>query len=163
MKMLNRLRTLLVITFIMAAAVIATVWLGLGRKSREQGHLSPEYLAKRDLVAPLQRVRGSRPFTPQEMQILRQFARDPDRFIRCRALSALSYVRDPQQRKEAIFIALERLKDEEWVVRVYALRALGLLGATDAVPHILPLLNDPQPEVREEAKKTLQMLGYKVN
>jgi HEAT repeat protein len=76
-------------------------------------------------------------------------------------LSVLYYVRNPQQRREAIQIALERLKDTEWVVRNYALRVLAAQQAKECVPQILPLLNDPQPETREQAKKTLRQLGYK--
>jgi len=96
------------------------------------------------------------------MELLKKFSRDPDKYIRCRALSALRDVRDPQQRQEAIQIALEHLSDPEWVVRVYALRVLATLMAKEHVSAILPLLNDSQPEVRAEAKKALQKLGYQV-
>ena len=161
------LRRLVLFSFLGIIVVIAMVWFGLGkiglnRKADEGSALDPEYLAKRDLIVPLQRLRGSRPFTPQEMELLRKFARDSNEYIRCRALSALRDVRDPQQRQEAIRIALERLKDPSWVVRNYALRVLAAQGAKEHVPQILPLLNDPQPEVREEAKKTLRKLGYQV-
>ncbi len=152
---------LLVVNLVSVALLIALLWLGLGRWGT-QGGSAREYLLKRDLVAPLQGLKGARPFTPQEMDLLRRFARDPDRFIRCRALYALAYAREPQQWREAVQIATERLKDEEWVVRVYALRTLARLGAKEAVSSLLPLLNDPQPEVRQQARKTLQQLGYKV-
>lgn len=43
---------------------------------------------------------------------------------------------------------------------------LGLCGMRECffrtVNQILPLLYDPKPEVREEAKRTLQRLGYQV-
>jgi len=39
---------------------------------------------------------------------------------------------------------------------------MAWLGVKEAIPQILPLLNDPQPEVREAAKWTLQKLGYQV-
>jgi HEAT repeat protein len=96
------------------------------------------------------------------MELLKKFSRDPDKYIRCRALSALRDVHAPQQRQEAIQIALDHLSDPEWVVRVYALRVLATQMAKEHVSTILPLLNDPQPEVRAEAKKTLQRLGYQV-
>ncbi len=122
-----------------------------------------EYLAKREKVRPLQLLEGKRPFTEEEMKTLRELVRDMSDFrLRCRALTALAYVKDPQQREEAINLAVERLKDEEWVVRQYALWALGNLGAKETIPQILPLLNDPNPTVREQAKKTLQKLGYQV-
>ncbi len=121
-----------------------------------------EYLVKRDMIRPLQRTKGKRPFTEKEMQLLRQFARDKLFLIRRRALSALSYTPDPKQRAEAIQIAIESLNDPWMSVRVYALRLLARQNAKEAVSHILPLLNDPRPEVRQEAKKTLQKLGYQV-
>lgn len=157
-------RKLVAVSFLGIIAVLVMIWFGLGRRSKPESgvRLDPVYLAKRDIIAPLQRIRGRRPFTSQEMELLRKFSRDPDEFIRCRALSALSDARDPKQRQEAIQIALERLKDSEWVVRNYALRVLAKQGAKEHVSAILPLLNDPQPEVREEVKKTLKKLGYQV-
>ena len=122
-----------------------------------------EYSAKENRIRTLQMVQGSRPFTPSEMQIIRQTVRDMSDFrLRCRALTALAYVRDPEQREEAIKLAIERLKDPEWVVRQYALWTLGKLGAKETIPSILPLLKDPNPIVSKQAKKTLQQLGYKV-
>ncbi len=122
-----------------------------------------ERQAKLQVIRPLQRLKGERPFTEREMQLLRQFVKDPDFTIRARALSALSYTPDPNQRKEAIQLAIGCLNDEWSSVRVYALRLLARQKAHEAVPHILPLLNSPNPVVREEAKKTLQQLGYTVH
>jgi len=122
-----------------------------------------DYLIKREKLRPLQLLKGERPFTEEEMKTLRESVRDISDFrLRCRALTALSYIQDPQQRKEAIELAIERLKDSEWVVRQYALWALGNLDAKESIPQILPLLNDPNPMVRKQAKKTLQKLGYQV-
>ncbi len=159
---------LMVISLFGIIGVSVMVWLGFGKYRPEPGTGKrliddPVYMAKRNLIEPLQRLRGSRPFTPQELDLLRKFVRDSNEFIRCRALAALSDVRDPQQRQEAIKIALERLKDPDWLVRVFALRVLAKQAAKECVSQILPLLNDPQPEVRQEARKTLQHLGYKVS
>lgn len=122
-----------------------------------------DYLIKREKLRSLQLLKGERPFTEEEMKTLRESVRDMSDFrLRCRALTALSYIQDPQQRKEAIELAIERLKDSEWVVRQYALWALGNLDAKESIPQILPLLNDPNPMVRKQAKKTLQKLGYQV-
>ena len=122
-----------------------------------------DYLIKREKLRPLQLLKGEHPFTEEEMKTLRESVRDMSDFrLRCRALTALSYIQDPQQRKEAIELAIERLKDSEWVVRQYALWALGNLDAKESIPQILPLLNDPNPMVRKQAKKTLQKLGYQV-
>jgi HEAT repeat protein len=43
------------------------------------------------------------------------------------------------------------------------LKALGNLGAKETISSIIPLLKDPSPEVRQQAKKTLEQLGYKVS
>jgi HEAT repeat protein len=120
------------------------------------------YLAKREKIRPLQQLKGRRPFTEEEMKLLRQFAQDPEFTIRVRALSALSYTPDPKQREEAIQIAIRSLNDPWSSVRVYALRLLARQNAKEAIPYIIPLLRDPNEHVREQAKKTLQQLGYKV-
>lgn len=128
------------------------------------GQLSPEYLAKRDLLTPLEDLRGKRPFTRRELDLLLKFVNDPDWRIRCRALDALRYgkFQDTSQSREAVQAAIKCLKDPEWVVRCYALRTLAGLSAKEAVPFILPLLNDPQPEVREDAVAVLKKFGYRV-
>lgn len=59
-------------------------------------------------------------------------------------------------------LALQTLKDESWFYRSYALYVLAMLKCKDAVPQMLPLLQDPDPRVRETAKRALQELGYKV-
>ncbi|MFN3422435.1 MAG: HEAT repeat domain-containing protein, partial [Armatimonadota bacterium] len=48
------------------------------------------------------------------------------------------------------------------VVRCYALRTLAGLSAKEAIPFILPLLNDPQPEVRKDAIAVLKKFGYRM-
>ncbi len=160
---------LAIITLIAIAIVGAMLWLRWGWKTpklERQAGLLPEadYMAKREMLRPLQELKGARPFTPEEMELLRQSVRDMSDFrLRCRALTALWHARQPQQRKEAIELAIERLRDPEWVVRTYALRALAELRAKEAIPSVLPLLNDPNSEVRERAKKTLQQLGYTVH
>jgi len=168
---MKRSLIILGLTGLIVLVVGLMIYLGWGRyvvqRSRsaldaETAQWYAEYLQKVNLVRPLQLLEGRRPFTPREMQILRDALKDNISLIRCRALTALAYTRDPEQRKEAIQLAIKSLKDPERVVRVYALRALSELGAKEAVPQILPLLKDPDPFVRQRAKKTLQQLGYQV-
>lgn len=143
-------------------------WYGIGRKSLKGGsrsHLTPEYLVKRELLkAAYYDVRRRGALSPSALEKVRRLVNDPNKYIRVRALTVLRAAKlsDPQQRQFAIQTAITRLGDPAWIVRIYALRVLADQGAQEAVSHILPLLNDPQPEVREEAKKTLQKLGYKV-
>ena len=145
---------------------IFLAWKGLGNRSFQQAGqrpwLTPDYLAKREIVEWLEELKGRRPFTSDEMAKLREFARDPIWMIRCRALRALSYAQTDQQRKEAIQIAVQRLRDKEGVVRFYAVLALDRLQARETVPDLLPLLNDPDPDVRKVVLKTLTRFGYSV-
>lgn len=145
------------------SAVVMMIWQLRNRSPKETNYWSsPEYLAKLNLIRPIQRIKGARPFTPKEMDLLRQFIRDPDPFIRVRAVTAFFWISDPQQRKEAIQLLRERLKDPEWVVRSYALHALARLGAKETITDILPLLNDPHPDVRNWAQIALKRLGYQM-
>ena len=55
------------------------------------------------------------------------------------------------------------LKDEEYVVRVYAVHGLGRMNAKDHVSAIVPLLSNPNPKEHEAVVQTLKKLGYQVN
>ena len=104
-----------------------------------------------------------RPYTEQEMSLLRKAISDPNYEIRVQAVAALREARhDSKQRQEAIRLITQRLKDPDWLVRAYAVRSMFWLEAKETIPYIIPLLNDPEPEVREAAKETLEKLGYKV-
>ncbi len=74
---------LIVATVVGAVAFTCLLFFGFGRRIPEG---ETEYQVKREAIAPLQRLRGARPFSPQEMQLLRRFVYDPDWRIRCRAL-----------------------------------------------------------------------------
>jgi HEAT repeat protein len=110
----------------------------------------------------LNSIGKGRPFTESEMALLRHTIVDPDKYVRVEAADALRRATyDPNQRKEAIRLLIGRLKDPEWIVRVYAISSLEHLKAREALPHLRPLLNDPRPEVRERVLKALGNLGAK--
>lgn len=162
-------RKLLLITTVALLGLGLTFWIGLGKRSLmrysqySDERQFPEFWQKFRLVNPLEDIGKRRAYTPKEMEILRWAVEDRSWAIRVEALAALSMANyDPQQRQEAIQLAVKRLQDPHWVVRVYALDVLKRLNAKSSAPHILPLLNDPQPEVRKVAKETLQKLGYQV-
>lgn len=161
------MRGLVVFISVFALGVAAFLaWKGLGSKSfqkvGQRPWLTPDYLSKREIVERLEELRGKRTFTSDEMEKLREFARDLIWMIRCRALHALSYAQTHQQRKEATQIAVQRLRDKEGVVRFYAVLALNRLQAKEVVPDLLPLLNDPDPDVRKAVLNALIRLGYPV-
>lgn len=75
---------------------------------------------------------------------------------------------EPEKREEVVKqilkpLALQALKDKFWLYRLYALYVLAMLKCREAIPEMLPLLQDPDPRVRETARRALQELGYKVN
>jgi len=51
------------------------------------------------------------------------------------------------------------LEDDVWYIRKEAAFTLGNLGNADAVPHLLPYLQDPHPLVRGDAAESLSKLG----
>jgi HEAT repeat protein len=163
------LRTLGLMTLTLVGLVLVAVlvWRGFGLRRGDVSPsewTTPDYQVKKENLKSLYReARRKGYLNPSEMEIVKKLANDQTWDLRVRALTALFPIRSQQQRQEVIQIALEKLKDPEWVVRVYALRVLAAQGAKEYVPQILPLLNDPQPEVREEVKKTFQKLGYQVS
>jgi len=114
--------------------------------------------------------------------------RDPDKNVRWRAVYVLGHYSESgnQIAEDAIIKALEdedwnvrrmavlelrhgddkvftalmkRLKDKSKFVRRYAAYSLGRLGALKAVPDLVELLNDPELEVRDQARWALKKLG----
>jgi len=74
---------------------------------------------------------------------------------------------EPEKREEVVRqvlkpLAIQTLKDKDWFYRSYALYVLAMLKCKDAVPQMLPLLQDPDPRVRETAQRALKELGYQV-
>jgi len=75
---------------------------------------------------------------------------------------------EPEKQREVVrkiikTVAIKSLRDpSDWFYRRSALQALAELGDRNVVSQILPLLQDPVPQVQEAAKETLQRLGYTV-
>jgi len=157
------------LTVVLVALTLLTVKFGLGWKSflpeRKEGSLrrDPVFWAKFTQINSLPPIGRKRPYTEQEMNLLRRAIVDSNKYIRVVAISALEEAKhDPKQREEAVKLIVPLLKDSEWIVRSYAVTALARLNARETVFQILPLLNDPKPEVREDARKALEKLGYQV-
>ncbi len=159
----SRLKFLMLIALIGLVAFVIAAWKGLGTKPLHQSHeppwKSPEYKAKWRLIEPFLNPNRTKPLSEQELQLLRKLSQDPLWIVRGDAMIAISFL-PPHQRKEMVGIVIERLKDPHPYVRDMALIALAQMKAKDAVPHILPLLNDPDDKVRQTARKALSSLGY---
>jgi len=156
-------------TIILSALALLGIKVGFGWKSlvtrKKNGPLirDPVVWTKFTTIVSLQTIGKHRPYTEQEMALLRKAISDPEESIRAMAIAALREVKhDPKQREEAIRLIIPCLKDPEWLVRAYAVRSMAWLEVKEAIPKILPLLKDPKPEVREAAKWTLQKLGYQI-
>jgi hypothetical protein len=153
------------------------MWKGLGKQAM-MGEVKatpwsndplndPTYRAREKFIIDMIALNGSRPYNSEELEFLRQLAQMKEgdclwRDHRGDAIYLLSWSPDPEQRKEAYHFAIDGLKDPCWYIRALSIKALARLKAKNAIPSILPLLNDTHPEVRKQAKKALQQLGYKV-
>ncbi len=160
---LSGLKFLVLVALIGLVAFVIAVWKGLGTKSLNRSHeppwKSPEYKAKWRLIEPFLKPNRTEPLSERELQLLRKLSQDPLWIIRGDAVIAISFL-PPHQRKEMVGIVIERLKDPHPYVRDMALIALARMKAKEAVPHIMPLLNDPDDRVRQTARKALSSLGY---
>lgn len=166
---MRRYYALGLITVAITALMFLGIKLGLGWKSlsppEREGPLirNPVLWSKFVMLISLQISGKQRPYTEQEMSLIRKAISDPTPEIRSEAVAALRYAtHDLKQRQEAIKLITRCLKDPNWLVRSYAVRSMAELGVKEAIPQIIPLLNDPRAEVREEAKRTLQKLGYQI-
>lgn len=122
---------------------------------------------------------------PRAVTPLIALLRDPDRSVREAATAALRVIGAPsvealgvcleqpdlsvQEAASAILssIADERvltslitaLSSSDWIVRMHAAKALGLVRHTDAIAPLIPLLQDKVKAVREEAATVLAAIG----
>jgi epoxyqueuosine reductase len=60
---------------------------------------------------------------------------------------------------EAVPVLLDRLRDDDPVVRGSAAWALGRIGSTEARPGLLDALEDPDPSVREASRNALDRIS----
>lgn len=128
----------------------------------------PTYKAREEFIISMIALNGIRPYTRKEMKLLRELAQMKEgdclwRDHRGDAIYLLSLSPDPKQREEALHFAIDGLKDPCWYIRLLSVKTLARLKAKETVTLLLPLLNDPNPEVRKQVKKALQQLGYKVS
>jgi len=63
--------------------------------------------------------------------------------------------------KEGLKVVIDTLNDQQqhWVDRRHAIKALGQLGAKQAVPHLIAALKDKHPNIRVSAARALGLIG----
>ncbi len=85
---------------------------------------------------------------------------NPDWRIRARGLTVLSLFKGTIYADQAWQLALDHLTNPEPVSRVYAASAAAELRPDEAARYIAPLLQDPEKDVRDAAKRNLTRLGH---
>lgn len=113
----------------------------------------------------LQLKAESNPLSDQEFErvaLIAQRGKNP--LAQARALTTLrNYENDAQRKSKVLDACLACLKDDEYVVRIYAVNSLGRMNAKDHVSAIVPLLSNPNPKEHEAVVLTLKKLGYQLN
>jgi CRP-like cAMP-binding protein/HEAT repeat protein len=79
--------------------------------------------------------------------------------VRCAALQALLVLAEAQRLTGLDSALLRTLEAEEAEVRHLALQVLTALGTDEALAHMLVLLDDAQPQIREALTKSLEPFG----
>jgi HEAT repeat protein len=90
--------------------------------------------------------------------LIEEALKDRDSSVRWRAAQALARQGDPR----AIEPLIEALRDEVPAVREQVVRALGVLEAKRAVPHLRQLIHDPDMDVSHAAVEALEQIGVRV-
>ena len=122
---------------------------------------------------------------PRAVMPLTRALHDTDRAVREAAIGALSSIGEPsvpalatclgdpalhvQEAASAILASLAdarvfaplvaALSSRDWIVRMHAAKALGRIGDPEAVPVLMPLLQDKVKAVREEVSGALAAIG----
>lgn len=159
--MKNRLWLVMVLTgIVLLTAGLIFQFVIRGENTTIQLTESQYEQAKRP-IRELQLLNGSRPYTPQEWQLLTRTAQDEraDLRLRVRAITALWQTPDVSQQREVVQLAADLLDDREPLVRAYAANALARLKAKQYLPQLERLaVSDPYPSVRKSARTAIVRL-----
>jgi outer membrane PBP1 activator LpoA protein len=108
-----------------------------------------------DVSVMQRKAQNDRALSEEEIAQLKALSEDTNKYVRVRAVSALSNLTDTPQAPEAMLIVRVRLTDTEWLVRQKALNALYKLKAPDVRTEAERMLHDSNSEVKSEANKIL--------
>lgn len=98
--------------------------------------------------------------TAQDWADTQSMIANPDWRIRVRGLTVLPVFKGTIYADQAWQLALDHLTNPEPVSRVYAASAAAILRPDEAARYIAPLLEDPDKDVRDAAKRNLTRLGH---
>jgi HEAT repeat protein len=98
------------------------------------------------------------PETPLQGRLY-QALNHPDTAVRCAVLRVLLTLAEARRITGLDATLLQTLAAEEVEVRHLALQVLTALGTDEALTHMLVLLDDAQPQIREALTKSLECLG----
>jgi hypothetical protein len=101
---------------------------------------------------------ASVPETPLQGHLYRALEHT-DVAVRCAALQALQALAKAQRLNGVDATLLQALEADEVEVRQAALQVLTALGTDEALTHMLVLLDDEQPQIRETLTKALTQFG----
>lgn len=91
----------------------------------------------------------------QSVEALGACLDQPDLSVQEAASAILSTIAD----ERVLTSLITALRSSDWIVRMHAAKALGLVRHTDAIVPLLPLLQDKVKAVREEAAAGLAVIG----
>ena len=100
------------------------------------------------------------PETPLQGRLYRALEHT-DTAVRCAALRALLALAAAQRLTGVDAALLQVLEADEFEVRHAALQVLTALGTDEALAHMLVLLDDEQPQIRETLTKSLTRFGQR--
>jgi len=100
------------------------------------------------------------PETPLQGRLYRALEH-PDTAVRCAALLALLALAEARRLSGVDAALLQVLEADEVEVRHAALQVLMALGTDEALAHMLVLLDDEQPQIRETLTKSLTLFGQR--
>lgn len=98
------------------------------------------------------------PETPLQGRLY-QTLNHPDTAVRCAVLRVLLTLAETKRLTGLDATLLQTLAAEEVEVRHLALQVLTALGTDEALTHMLVLLDDAQPQIRETLTKSLKLFG----
>jgi len=100
------------------------------------------------------------PETPLQGRLYRALEHT-DTAVRCAALRALLALAKAQRLSSMDAALLQVLEADEVEVRHAALQVITALGTDEALAHMLVLLDDEQPQIRETLTKSLTLFGQR--